>query len=551
MSIINNTDPSESFQEGIIKDSLDRAKNFANTMKPTSLKDAGNKVTKVASNVSEIDKELKLHKNDRSSIIARAKNSVLQFPIYISDSIRINEAQTISKLFERVYATLVQTVLSQSPYIDEEDVNNLVFLKQFHTNLKEAATSFYNEYYNPIDELDRMMVESVFYSTQVNENLSVEFRVIPTVDQDLILENDRLLNDPLTGIFVFHEKTGDNSKTSKEDDDKDKRKRTEVKSKIPDVIIHDDEFTVIANEWNKAHKNDEGFSPRDKDSIKESIRKGNNIEHGHGRIYWRKNDQGRDEYYTKGKKIIDTKEDKPDKSPEALVDAPRLLKDMDIKKINSMLPYTIEATFRVRLTGKNIDQDIKFLIGVKSVLHKITPADLATELREIITGNIHSLQKVRYKTGELNFKDYFFNIKGLKADAAKHINYNKRWMNTLKRLGDYNKMHGSALNRGITAITGGHVPIPNGTIVLTKLNVDDLKHRTGIDLSTVENAKRLAKSLFLIAVVIIDPNKGTMNVLFPDSDNDWDIQSLGSIDSEVSKMDNSALLKELQKAINR
>ena len=41
------------------------------------------------------------------SIVARARNSVLQFPVYVTQGIRVDEAHVISKLFERVYTTLV------------------------------------------------------------------------------------------------------------------------------------------------------------------------------------------------------------------------------------------------------------------------------------------------------------------------------------------------------------------------------------------------------------------------------------------------------------
>jgi hypothetical protein len=98
---------------------------------------------------------------------------------------------------------------------------------------------------------------------------------------------------------------------------------------------------------------------------------------------------------------------------------------------------------------------------------------------------------------------------------------------------------------------GGTVPIPNGTLVLTNSDILALKSSTGIDLSSVGPAKSLAKSLFLIAVCIVDESAGTLKVLFPDADTDWDVQSLASIDSELAKTDNSALMKELNKAVNR
>ena len=216
-----------------------------------------------------------------------------------------------------------------------------------------------------------------------------------------------------------------------------------------------------------------------------------------------------------------------------------------------MLPYPIECSFIIRGRRGDLDREVHYIIGIKSVMHLIRVQDLAEDLREIITGNIKSLQKVRYKTGEISFTDYLFNIKGIKKDASKHINYNKRWLNTLKRLGEYEKMKNSFLKGPISAVTGGSAPVPNGTIILSQTDVTTLTNETGIDLSSVANAKRLAKALFLIAVAIVDSSAGTMRVLFPDSDTDWDVQSLSSIDAEISKTDNSQILRELQRMANR
>ena len=117
-------------------------------------------------------------------------------------------------------------------------------------------------------------------------------------------------------------------------------------------------------------------------------------------------------------------------------------------------------------------------------------------------------------------------------------------------MAEYNKTNGSLLNKPISALTGGNVPIPNGTLILTSSDVSLILTQSGIDLNKVGNIKKLAKNLFLIGVVIVDSTSGSMKVLFPDSDSDWDVQSLAAIDSEVSKTDNSQLMKELNKKIN-
>jgi len=534
----------------------------------------------------KIDTVLNKQQVSTQSLVARAKNSVLQFPVYVTQSLRVNEAHVISKTFERVYATLVQTVLSQSVILDEEDANNLVFLKQFHTNLRESVDGIINEYYEPIDEFDRIMTESIFYSAELTESLSVEFRLIPPINEDLISENTRLMHEPLTGFHYLREadqspmKPSDTSRIATEDDTtlfSDQELVDAAKDSLKSKIQNDlqDQFKKLErdlrDDWaanqdlfqgeNDFQKNLKGIKDEDLSEeyakitqdqvnaelnrLKELIKNGKNVKIN-GKVVNYKLSHGKDVFYTGG----------PSTHPVGLSasapNAPKLLNDGDIKKINGMLPYTIEASFRLRSKKGDLDRDVKYILGIKTALHLISPTDLSKDLREIVTGDIKTLRRVRYKTGEMNFKDYWFNLKGLKADAAKHINYDKRWLNTLKRLGEYNKLHGTILkNVGVKAITGGEVPIPNGTLVLSQMDISKLTNETGIDLSSVANAKKLAESLFLIAVVIVDITASNMKVLFPDSDTNWDIQSLDSLAAELAKTDNSALFKEIQHKINR
>lgn len=626
---VNSGPTNNLFQEGILKDSLKAAadidadkikQDWQNASNAVEKLDAVNKgaLEKGKDLADEVEKYRSKWSADTSSIIARARNSVLQFPIYITQTIRYNEAHIIGKMFERVYTTLVQTVLSQNPIMDEEEANNLVFLKKFHTNLKEAADVFVNKYYEPIDDIDRMMCESVFYEQKLSENCVVRFSAVPTVDQDLILENARLMNEPLAGFMYLQEALTEEEKKQTDSTletssktvilsdkdlqdmavERDKLKkdvvdlanssaediRKEVKAELGDGPSKDksgSNATEVENHRKKIDqevqdrlrkheaakdqldnsikqlKDDIKYMQDDEESLDKKVSSGQitdadkkrilELQKSHPYISFRNGQYRRQEDMKK--KIVKPHEHRETPVNRA-VDAPRLNKDSEIKKFNGLLPYTMEASFRIR-TKNGLDREVKYIIGVKSVLHMFRAQDLAEDLRELITGNIHSLRKVRYKTGELSFKDYFFNIKGLKADAAKNINYNKRWLNTLKRLGEYKKQHGSFMKKPIEAMAGGNVPIPNGTMVLSQPDVDTLTSQTGIDISVVANAKRLAKSLFLIAVVIVDDVRGTMNVLFPDSDNEWDVQSLAAIDADLAKTDNSQLMRELNHMVNR
>ena len=545
------------------------------------------------------------HVVDNRSIIARARNSVLQFPVYISQSSRTNEAHIYSQMFERVYATEVQAALSQNPILDEEEANNLVFLKRFHTNIKEAAEVFVNKFYEPIDDLDEMMKEAVFYSQQLTENCRVEFSVVPPTDRDLLLENARLMNEPLTGFFYLKESDDEDDKpertetTKEETNTNQDRNVTLSENDIRDLAANEinltsDERRLLGQSDNDIRREIEERkssskpkplgNTKDPDEIREHQDKVDKWTREVSKAVTSKIDSKRDierrvdektkvikgkikaGTYGRGYAYVNGRYVRSDRTATSTtktvtspvhsktdlgVDAPKLLKDNEIRKVNAMTPFMMEVSFHIKNTKSGDDRIVRYIIGVKTVLHLIRVQDLAEDLSELVTGKIRRLQKVRYKTGEISFKDYFFNIKGLKADAAKGINYNKRWINTLKRLAEYNKTYGSLLNKPASLLAGGDVPIPNATLILTQPDVTMLTNQTGIDLSQVSNAKRLAKSLFLTAIAITDSSAGTMRVLFPDRYSDWEVQSLASVEAEISKTDNNTLMKELNRMVNK
>jgi hypothetical protein len=548
-----------------------------------TLKDLKSKTDDVKDKIGTVDKYTKNHYLNRPSIVTRSKNSVIQFPIYVSSSLRVTEAQIISKLFERVYTSFVQTALAQNPYLNEDEVNGMKFLKRFHTNLTEAADilreEYYNKYFEAIDDLDQIIADSVFYTSQISENVSVEFKLVKDENRDLLMENARLLNEPLTGFDYLIEASESDTTTTKDTkknvqavDLSDKDLRNMALNMLEDEQDIEPELRRILDMNNAEIKKDleeendylkmtevekqnvlaETIGERDKlkealndrvDKLKKDIKekKVKNVEYKNGR------------YFRKSTTVSETTKTStmPKKAEKSLpVQTPAILKEADIKKINGMLPYIIQASFKVKTKNGQSDE-VRFLIGVKSVMHLIQVKDLSEDIDDIVNGNNKNLRKVKYKTGEIGLLDYIFNIKQIKSDAAKQIKGGKRWINTLKRLAEFRKTNGSFLKAPMSAIAKGDVPVPNGTLILTSSDVSLILNQTGIDLNKVSAAKRLAANLFLIAIAIVDSTSGSMKILFPDRDTDWDFQSLASIDAEVSKADDSRIMKELNRMINR
>ena len=470
--------------------------------------------------------------------------------------------------------------------------------------MKESTQfELYNEYYEPIDTVDEIMKESVHNSFQLTPTMSVEFNVVPPTNRDLLRENARLVNEPLTNLRYLREDSAhvDRKTETTSQSSLDTTKSTEVTKlsakEIEEIGLNNAMLTGeekrLYGKSNKELRSDaeakyphadpanldlevekmqkirdraqrkvddavDDFKTDAKRPIQITDKDGNTITNPD-----KKNKNysfdGNNFIMSKHKTVTSTKNSKSTRDsgaqPREGVPAPKMLRDPEIKKLNNMLPWTFETTFRVRDKKNGVNYDAHFIIGVKTVMHLIRIKDFEDELRDIVTGDVKGLQKVRYKTGEIKFMDYVFNFKGLKADAAKRVNYNKKWVTTLKRMADFNKVSGASFRKIHDTAKGfGVAPdtaIPNATMILSESDIVNLTNTTGIDLGEVSNAKRLAKSLFLIGIAIVDPSGGKMKVMFPDSDNDWDIQSLATIDAELAKTDNSRLMRELNRMVNK
>ncbi|MCM1213955.1 MAG: hypothetical protein NC548_05455 [Lachnospiraceae bacterium] len=75
------------------------------------------------------------------SITRLAKDSIFQFPSYISDDIPPEEVFDIAKCLERNYAAIMASVLSLHSYIDLSKYGSIVqYLRSFHSNSNKGGT---------------------------------------------------------------------------------------------------------------------------------------------------------------------------------------------------------------------------------------------------------------------------------------------------------------------------------------------------------------------------------------------------------------------------
>lgn len=529
--------------KGIIDDILKSSENKAKANK------VGGAVKSGAEALENAEKTFADQVLDRRSIIARASNSVMQFPIYITQSNRIAEAHTIGKAFERVYASFVQNVIAQNPVItDISKVNGLKFLRDYHTNIKESSAltieefrSIFNEYCEPIDQFDEIMTEAVINELKLPGGTVTFMAARPSAM--IALESERLSHEPLDGFRYLTEVSVPQAVS------KQKQVVTETQGKeieLTSEVLMNGLTEHLTNLGLKAKAESEGWDvARKAEEIRNLIQSKGALRTSSGKTY----------RYDNGKYMYAIPSVKSTSADGKAVDPPMMLRDTDVKKLNSMQPFQFVVKFRVNPVYKKNDNEIKaetnyeqsYILGVKTVLHIIKVKDLSDDLKDIIAGDRKGLQKVRYKTGEISWlKDYLLNLPGLKADAAKGLD-DRRWLSTLKRLGEYEHLHGTAFKKPLSGIYNEGIPIPNATLVVTRGDVERMKDETGINIETISTARTLAKRLFLIAVVIVDQTAGSYKVFFPDMDNDWDVQSLGSLDAEIARIDNSPLMNEINR----
>ena len=103
----------------------------------------------------------------------------------------------------------------------------------------------------------------------------------------------------------------------------------------------------------------------------------------------------------------------------------------------------------------------------------------------------------------------------------------------------------------VKATNNNQVPIPNATLVLTALDVDDIKLKTGFDFTKVKIVKRFCSQMFMISFMIVDASGSVIKMIYPEEQNDWDTMSMTAMEDLLKRSSSADFLKEMRKAVNR
>ena len=223
--------------------------------------------------------------------------------------------------------------------------------------------------------------------------------------------------------------------------------------------------------------------------------------------------------------------------------------DSKCVKMNTMKPLLMKVTLSMLNKDDSI-QPIEYVIGVKTHT-RVVPASILPEVAKYPLKEMDKIsRKIKWRAGELKFlKDLVFRIDEKKQTAADSRDPNRKWY---RRLYELAHMKGDA---PATAVVQGksifktfikdkqgksklmHGFIPNAAIIMSQTDVNNIKQTTDIDLLKSSSAKKFCGELFLMNLVIIDTDAESIKIMQPDSNNEFDVHSLASVNKQLAQLD--------------
>ena len=213
--------------------------------------------------------------------------------------------------------------------------------------------------------------------------------------------------------------------------------------------------------------------------------------------------------------------------------------ESDVKKINDMVPYTIELKLLASKGDSAFSQWVNFVVGVKTTLHLAKSDTLIMNLVDVLKNRDPKFNFIRWTTGEISlFKDLILHLDDINFDIANKSDRTGKFISSLKKL---KKKYLKVGTFGVNRIA------PFATIVISSATYRDIKDRYGFDLKNMTFASKIMSELFLMCFVILDDVTHTCDILV-DGQNDYQTYSLDTLEREVT-MNSNKLGKELTRML--
>ncbi len=423
-----------------------------------------------------------------NSITRLAKDSIFQFPSYISSGIDTDEIYDISKCLEKNYAAIMASVLSLHSYIDLSKYGSIVqYLRSFHSNTdKGGIIDFSTESANS----DGIDLKSATIVTEGVTGVNVESlwdSVVECLDTSSL--NDKYLPYKRTErILTQAMEAGKGTGTS---------------------------YTVgpftVKNAGDLANDNTaSGMTLSDKQPVMTQDKNGK----------WSpKRDKNGNVVY--GKEST-PKTDKDGRAMTKMKDNDKANVVVEDRGIANMTPTLVNLQFVVDATGKGAVWKQAVVIGIKSMVRLIRPSAMIANMIEA-TMDRPIFRFIKFTKGEINAAELLTGLDVIKDEAIAKAK-GSNWLKILR---------GKARKAKVKRFTGREL-LPNASIVITEAERLEIEDKTHLNLLDPGIVTKIISKYFLLNFAVYDTEAKVINII-SDGENAFSSYSLRSLVAQNRK----------------
>ena len=216
---------------------------------------------------------------------------------------------------------------------------------------------------------------------------------------------------------------------------------------------------------------------------------------------------------------------------------------MDMQKANDAVPFFAKATVGFIVEGDRSEEVVNrdVLVGIKAFVHRVESKELITNLYNTIINKRKFLKFVKFVSGEeKSLSDLLFGFKELRDDALNTRTNAGRWTSALKQRRRMAKIRVPYLMTEYT---------PNGTLVMTKNEVDFIKAEYGVDVMDSAHVKMIMDDQFLLGFVVVDQAEELVYVVYDGHDYGFQTYTFPMLERDNATSDRE--LRALYRAMSR
>ena len=438
-----------------------------------------------------------------SNIAKEAKGLTAVFPVLVSESVSVEQAQMIAKAAERKYVTMFQMLFAASQITDAKSAQS--YLKKFHNNITSSL------------DLSDMTVDDVIdFANKLDEEVQTTALTNARITEatKAVLE-DLAFNENYTKVLAEN---------------------------LNPVSLNNYKVKTVFGDYKAtqvSEANDDYYTVEDRsDSTEWEGRDDNN-----GNVYkQRTNTTTRRTPITARDRAATLKDKNATLKDKADIISKQIV-TTDIKKANEATPSLMIINFVTQADGRDNEIVNTAVIGVKCVIHYVPSSEMMNRMVLKNTDRRGLLNFIRATTGEIQFfRDFLFAVDRAKIDAVAKSNKgsNSRIWKMLEIRANRAKMNTTARadNAACAAIT---------MLVISKAEVEIIKQHHRLDLSKASTMLSVMKGYNFIGVAVIDEVNEKVDFLYDDGTKNFETISFMSLEREQGAGEYKKMINTLVK----